>query len=126
MDVNLGLKHVTAPGMLRFKANDGKNEMEIAARANLGKNGRTWTHVGVTFDRTGQELKLFADGAQIGETKRIPAGAGTLSNGIDLGIGALLWKPDDTFKGCVSEVRLYTRALGAQEIQGLFRPPGRR
>jgi hypothetical protein len=126
MDVNSGFKHAVAPGMLRFKANDGKNEVEMAAPAALGKDGRTWTHVGVTLDRTRQELRLFANGAQIGETKKTAAVTGSLSNSVDLGIGALLWKPDDTFKGYVSEVRLYARALSAQEIHGLSQASGRR
>jgi concanavalin A-like lectin/glucanase superfamily protein/Big-like domain-containing protein len=72
----------------------------------------TWTHLATTYD--GATLRLFVNGTQVAsktQTGNIPASTGPLRFG-----GNSVWS-DERFAGLIDEVRVYSRALTAGEIQ---------
>jgi glucose/arabinose dehydrogenase/PKD repeat protein len=71
----------------------------------------TWTHLATTYD--GATLRFYANGTQVGsraQTGNIPASTGALRIG-----GNAVW--GEWFAGLIDEVRIYSRALNAGEIQ---------
>jgi hypothetical protein len=71
----------------------------------------TWTHLAGTYD--GQTQRLFANGTQVAQ--RNQTGSMQTSSGA-LRIGSnSIW--GEFFRGRIDEVRIYKRALSAQEIQ---------
>jgi hypothetical protein len=70
----------------------------------------TWTHLATTYD--GANVKLYVNGAPA--ATRAATGAITLSTGaLQIG-GNSVWS--EWFKGSIDEVRVYSRALTAEEI----------
>jgi glucose/arabinose dehydrogenase/PKD repeat protein len=70
-----------------------------------------WSHLATTFD--GTSLKLFVNGVQAGSltsSGSIVTSTGSLRIG-----GNSIWA--EWFRGLVDDVRIYSRALSAQEIQ---------
>jgi hypothetical protein len=77
----------------------------------------TWTHLAVTYD--GRALRLFRNGAQI--ASRTTAGSiATSSGALRIG-GNDVW--GEWFSGEIDDVRVYDRALTAEEIQGDLKTP---
>jgi hypothetical protein len=71
----------------------------------------TWTHLAATFD--GATVRLYVNGAQVAsraQTVPLVTGTGTLQIGADAYTG-------ENFAGRIDEVRIYSRALTAAEIQ---------
>jgi glucose/arabinose dehydrogenase/PKD repeat protein len=71
----------------------------------------TWTHLATTYD--GATLRLYVNGTQVAskpQTGNIPASTGALRIG-----GNSIW--GEYFAGLIDEVRVYSRALTAGEIQ---------
>jgi glucose/arabinose dehydrogenase len=71
----------------------------------------TWTHLATTYD--GATLRLYVNGSQVAskaQTGSIPASTGALRIG-----GNSVWS--EWFAGLIDEVRIYSRALTAGEIQ---------
>jgi glucose/arabinose dehydrogenase/PKD repeat protein len=70
-----------------------------------------WTHLATTYD--GATLRLYVNGTQVAakpQTGNIPASTGALRIG-----GNAVWA--EWFAGLIDEVRIYSRALTAGEIQ---------
>jgi len=72
----------------------------------------SWHHVAVTFDN--EMITVYADGEQVGEIAQ--AGPVVDSSGIDvhIGNGAVIDRP---YNGILDEVRIFDRALEAEEIE---------
>lgn len=73
-----------------------------------------WRHI--TAVRAGNRLRLFVDGALAAESASFDPAAFNLDNDQPLKIGA---GPGDYFNGSLSDVHLYGRALGEEEIKAL-------
>jgi hypothetical protein len=72
-----------------------------------------WRHVAA--QRTGDVLQLFVDGKQVAKSTAGAASIDVTSDRpLQIGFG-----PHDFFRGSLSDVRLYGRALGAEEIAEL-------
>lgn len=76
-----------------------------------------WHHVAAV--RAEGRLQLFVDGKPAAEESGFNGADYNLSNGQPLQIG---FGPNDYFKGCLSDVRLYARALSVADIRELARP----
>jgi hypothetical protein len=82
---------------------------------------RRWHHLAMTYD--GKCLRLYLDGTRAGEvsigrprrTGRSPLRIGGRQDGFD----------KVAFRGAIDEVRMYRRALSADEIKAHFASPGR-
>ncbi|MBN1506845.1 MAG: LamG domain-containing protein [Sedimentisphaerales bacterium] len=87
----------------------------------------TWTHLAVTRALDG-EVTLYSNATVIGHWYGTPNPA---TSDQELTIGARWWSPSTTgpyelagfFSGAIDEVRLYDRALSADEIQDLIHAP---
>jgi hypothetical protein len=80
-----------------------------------------WTHLAMTYD--GTTITLYVNGARVSQVT-VNDGPITYSENRDLVVGANInmgTKIVDSFKGAVDELRLYERALSADEIAELFR-----
>lgn len=71
----------------------------------------TWTHVAVTYD--GATLRMFVNGVQVRSSAATGAAVAT-SGALRIG-GNSVW--GEYFRGLIDEVRIYSRALLAGEIQ---------
>jgi hypothetical protein len=121
MDINTGSGGAVSPGFLRLKMNDGTTNVDYFVDASLVVGA--WTHVAATVDRTAKELKLYANGVQIGTTQPIPtAFTGTLTNAAALGIGSIPSALGNYYGGALDEVRLYTAALTPPQVMTLVAP----
>ena len=98
---------------VRFNQASSKNTYRVDSTSSYPSDGQTWMHVAATFD--GATVRLFVDGVQEA------SGSGPSSvavNDLALAFGA---QPDglNKLRGAVDEVRIYDRALTAQEIADL-------
>jgi hypothetical protein len=71
----------------------------------------TWTHVAATYDAT--TLRLYVNGVQVGSTPRTGALA-TSTNPLTIGGDPIYGQ---YFTGLIDEVRVYSTALSASQIQ---------
>ena len=70
-----------------------------------------WTHLAVTYD--GATERLYANGAQV--ASKAQTGSMTVSGGVLRIGGNSIW--GEFFKGRIDEIRIYNRALKAEEIK---------
>jgi RHS repeat-associated protein len=91
-----------------FISPEGEVEDEVKATESLPRE--TWSNVALTFD--GEDMRLYVNGALIGtaSAEGPRAGAGPLR----IGRSKLF---ESGFTGKIDEVRIYDRALDAEEIQ---------
>jgi hypothetical protein len=84
----------------------------------------TWIHVAAVFDHSNDILRLYINGNQDNTLTTTEVYDDSYYNPV---IGNNLWAPYDgkwrPFNGIIDEVRIYNRALSANEIQKLFSNP---
>ena len=77
-----------------------------------------WTHIAGTWD--GSTMRVYVNGTQVGSTARtnaMLASNTTMSIGADYRGGTTV---DEFFDGSIEDVRLYNRAVSANEIQSMW------
>ena len=89
----------------------GTTDRDVRALDPLPVNA--WSHVVVTYDKTGSLLRIFVDG--IPRDDRVITGDIVVSTGALFMGGNQFW--GEYFNGRIDNVRLYNRALGIVEIQ---------
>jgi len=92
-----------------FIIHDGSNNDDIAVASVLTAD--TWSHIVATFDRS--YMRIYVDGVEEGTPEARPEAI--LTNADSLIIGA--HKTGQRFNGAIDEVRIYNRALSADEIR---------
>jgi hypothetical protein len=95
----------------------GGSERGLNGTAALAVN--TWTHLAVTYD--GANVRLYVNGAQV--ASRAQTGAINTSTGALRIGGNVIW--GEYFSGLIDEVRIYSRALTAAQIQADMTTPVR-
>jgi hypothetical protein len=125
LDVNAGRMNpdgraAAEVGHLRVRLSDGKTKLNYAADAGL-KVG-AWKHVAMTVDLVQKELKLYADGSQIGPAFPLKDLA-EVDTTASLGIGTIPSQPGSYFSGLLDEFRIYREVLGASGIKALAERP---
>ena len=86
----------------------------------------SWHHIAVVFDRDGKG-HIYIDGLARGTPADISAQGGSLDNAGYVFVGA--WGMDagppnsQWFNGLIDDVRIYKRALSAQEVKQLYTDP---
>ena len=96
--------------------------MQFQANGALANHKNKWVFLSATYN--GTNLKLYRDGVEITdgqEVGRTPGATVTAikNSGAGLGIGAGV-SGNAPFKGKIDDVKIYNRALTAEEIQGLY------
>jgi hypothetical protein len=76
-----------------------------------------WRHIAAV--KHGGVLRLYVDGKAVAESSKFDPARFDLTTGEPLVIGA---GAGDSFAGTLADVRLYSRALSAEEIAGLRKP----
>jgi hypothetical protein len=95
----------------------GKPATDVFTNHDIGLNGVTntalnaWTHLAATYD--GTTLRLFVNGVQV--SSKAVTGAIKVSTGVVRIGGNSVW--GEWFSGLIDEVRVYSRALSASELQ---------
>ena len=117
-DVGLGVERnlnlrMDGRGGLRFEWADGKNNDSLSAPA-THLNG-SWKHVAVVANSREERITLYVDGAVAAQT----AGALPISKA-PVKERLTGWFYNGFFQGELDDVRLYNRALAAQELSQLF------
>jgi hypothetical protein len=77
----------------------------------------TWTHLAATHN--GSTLRLYVNGTQVG-TRSVSGALLTSSGALRIG-GNSIW--GEFFQGRIDEIRVYNRALTANEIQADMNAP---
>jgi len=97
-----------------YDGTGGGADIEIAPSADILAG--TWYHIACVSD--GSNLRSYFNGKPIntGDT----SGAGSISETTDLTIGDRSASPGGRFDGKIDEVRIYNRALSADEITALY------
>lgn len=103
---------------LQFRLKAGKRTMTLVASSGNLPAG-TWFHAAATYD--GTYMRLFLNGTEIGRARKSGAIATNASVPVDFGRS-----PDGSnyLTGAIDEVRIYARALDAEEIVGIMNGPG--
>jgi beta-xylosidase len=73
-----------------------------------------WHHLDVVFE--GSRMTVYADGAKLGENAALDATVSDLGEDLVAYLGKSLYAADGYFQGWYDNVRVYNRALSAQEI----------
>jgi hypothetical protein len=84
----------------------------------------TWLHFALTFVGASSTLTLYANGAALSPTKTVDAAITTIhSSATPITIGSALnaGAGSNFLRGLIDEVRIYNRALTADEIKQLYR-----
>ena len=103
----------------------------LAARVNSGtltydldnlRGSNSWYHVAFTWDRAAQQTQLYVDGV-LRATSAL-TDAGWVNSDRTLRIGSV-WASNSAANGVWDEVRVYDRALTAEEIAALTLLPSK-
>jgi PKD repeat protein len=100
--------------------NIGGNDKNQAGGSALKAN--TWTHLAATYDGASATQRLYVNGTQV--ASRAQTGSLTVSDRVLRIGGNSVWS--EFFKGHIDEVRVYNRALKAEEIQADMNTAGGR
>jgi hypothetical protein len=77
-----------------------------------------WTNVAYAYDSEEQAARLYVDGALVGEKTGVAYKLSSLAGaGSDIRLGSGRFWTDPGFVGKMGDFRIYSRALGRQEIQ---------
>jgi len=92
-------------------------ESSTARSGNLAKG--EWKRV--TYTQTGTVGTLYENGAQVGQNTKVTATPAQIGKGITTRnyIGRSAYAADNSFKGVVSDFRIYDRALSATDVSDL-------
>lgn len=86
-------------------------------------NTDTWHHVAMTVDLATHTIRLYVDGAPVGENTTMTAAAFPVFNNFEIGrLGRKT--PTDAYQGLVDDVQVYNEALSPARIAALFAMPG--
>ena len=107
-DERLVLSLRTPNGMLVWALGNGK---ESQFRQYPDTKASTWTHVALTFD--GTNVIFYRDGQRLWAEAQ---GLSPAFKDVPLIIGRSQGLGEEYFKGMITDVRIYNRALSAQEI----------
>jgi hypothetical protein len=104
---------------LAFSMSDGEMSATVLQYAAV-PTAEEWHLVAFTVDREHDALKLYVDGTNVAPYDRqdSPVPQGSVGNATDLRIGG--YPGSQGFGGMIDEVRLYNRALGAEEIATIY------
>jgi hypothetical protein len=121
--------YIVSPGVagserLEFKWGDGTNVGTVQTISSLTTG--QWHHVAVTFARNvggfALDIRLYVDGAQLGQQTGNPPGLGSLANFVFLEIG---WQPGTIDEPItIDELEIFNRALLQSEIQSIVNAGG--
>ncbi len=80
----------------------------------------TWHNIAVVVQRTTNQAFYYLDGVLQGTGTSLSASTGSISNSGWFGIGADQSDQTNVFSGSIDDVRVYNRALSANEISQLY------
>ena len=89
----------------------GSNPVQDIARGSTALPQSAWTHLATTYD--GSQLRLFVDGSQVA-ARAVTGAMANSDRPLQIG-GNRVWP--EWFKGQIDDVRVYSRALSASELQ---------
>ena len=106
---------------LRFSYNSAAVCHEYRTNNNVF-TANQWYHIAVTYTfGTAASMAMYVDGvAQAGSWYSGTGTVAPISNNDQLGIGARDTTPTKLFTGLIDDVRVYNRALSAQEVADLY------
>ncbi|WP_197287204.1 LamG-like jellyroll fold domain-containing protein [Planomonospora sphaerica] len=122
--VNSGFKLNYSPGDKKWRmvayTTDATGSTDTKAISSRPAKLNTWTHLTGVYDAQARKIRLYEDGELVAEndyTSTWNAGGGLL-----IGRSKLNGAYQHSFRGTIDEVRVYDKALAAQQIPGLMAP----
>ncbi len=109
---------------IRFAITDGgwSNEERIETTTSLGGG---WHHVAVTIDDVNELHTLYLDGEVVGQNTDATTNPSDMGEATDNWLCRPKWGDSEYFDGMLDDVRFYSRALSAEEIEDLCPVPNR-
>ncbi len=103
----------------RFSITAGGSGMEQRLDVPMQLVTGSWQHLVVTL--SGTAGVLYVNGAAAAQNAAITLNPASLGSTTQNWLGRSQWTPDPYLSGQIDELRIYNRALGAAEVQQLFR-----
>jgi hypothetical protein len=104
------------PNNFWFVYSNGSSYEIISSNTNLPLS--TWSHVAVTFDGSGKISKIYYNGNLVNSLNSNFTSLGTTTDQLTMGGESF----NEYFNGTIDEVRIWNRALTAEEIKADFDP----
>ena len=101
---------------VRFNEDSSGDALRVDSSSKYPTNGSTWMHVAATYD--GSTIRLYING-QLEGSKNASFQIGTNDLPLSIGSGDGGYRG---MKGAIDDVRIYAKALSAQEIAALAPP----
>jgi hypothetical protein len=103
-------------GHLEFRLNRTNNGATYRIRSNFNYSTslQKWIHIAATFD--GTTIKIFVNGKEDQSKTFLPFTIGTTSGNLIIGALGTIQR----YQGSLDEIKLYSKALTIQEINGLM------
>jgi len=109
-------------GQLGFQIADGNwTNFALVTSGQQAEVDGNWHHLAITIDRA-QEAggRWYVDGREVGTPFSVRHRSGSLSNQIPLTLGRRSDAGEGLFQGYLSDIRLYQRALTAEEVYQVY------
>ncbi|MEM7262598.1 MAG: LamG-like jellyroll fold domain-containing protein, partial [Planctomycetota bacterium] len=107
------LSTIDGPSLrFRLKTDDGSDTSTLIGSGGTFAAG-TWVHAAATYD--GSTMRLFQDGVEVGSAAK--SGAVAQAPTVAAWIGGNPGRSNQVFDGRIDEVKVFSRALSAAEIQ---------
>ncbi|GLZ00689.1 LamG-like jellyroll fold domain-containing protein [Actinoplanes sp. NBRC 103695] len=104
-----------------FELTDGAGKVLATAAGPAGtvQTGQ-WVHLAGVFDATTRKAFLYVDGSRLGADEDNAGPFADTTGALTVGRGRTAGSPADHWPGGIDEVRVYSRAIGADEVRGLL------
>jgi hypothetical protein len=108
----------SASATTRFGITTAGNQQEQQVNTTPTLPTGTWQHVAITL--SGSTATLYVQGASVAQNSNMTLTPASLGSTTQNWIGRSQFSPDPYLHGQVDNFRIYSRALGASEVQGLY------
>ncbi|MHC4648236.1 MAG: LamG-like jellyroll fold domain-containing protein, partial [Planctomycetota bacterium] len=113
----LRLNTFSVVGQISFQTHNYNDVGEISASHAGGFNDGNWHHLAGVRNQATEKIYLYVDAYEVDSTEEQDR---SLANSADLLVGLDYRMDRGFFDGTIDEVRIYDRALSAEEIAGIY------
>jgi hypothetical protein len=119
------LQYASGPNkwiFLRFTQDVADKDMPpvgwFGVQASQAPSAEVWTHLAGTFNAADKKMTIYVNGQKGGEAI-LPTAPWHAPGPLTIGRAKYNGQASDFFKGAVDEVRMYSRVLGPEELEGI-------
>jgi len=102
------------------------NTLTVSASPYVPVTLNEWHHAAGIYDKAGKTMYLYLDGKLVGKSQTPDLPMAKYNRAMEVGYSYMFGtdynKPEWKYKGLIDEVKVYDRALSAEEVKSLFTP----